>query len=101
MREHDLIMLRAPLPDYALPCGAIGTVVHIHADRAGIEAEFSYDDGRTRAVLTLSPAGYQVIRDDAMSPAFGAQPPLADPMAVSPSCLRVARTRRQCDRQPG
>jgi hypothetical protein len=62
MKEHDLIELLRPIADYDLRAGAVGTVVHVHADRAGIEAEFCTRDGRTRVVMTLAPDGYRVVR---------------------------------------
>jgi hypothetical protein len=78
MREHDLIVLQQPLPDYSLHGGAVGTVVHIHADGVAIEAEFLEPDGRTLAVLTLPPSGYRMLDE-----------------------IRVALTRTQCDLLPG
>lgn len=53
MREHDLVGLLVDLPDYDLTAGAVGTVVHVHADRAACEVEFMDREGAIRAVLTL------------------------------------------------
>jgi hypothetical protein len=78
MREHDLVVLQHSLPGYSLQRGAVGTVVHIHADGAAIEAEFLAPDGRTLAVLTLPPSDYRVLDE-----------------------IRAALTRTRCGLLPG
>lgn len=64
MNEHDLVVLTDDLPEHGLRRGDIGTVVHVHADGAAIEAEFMIGSGRTVAVLTLPPSGYRALQED-------------------------------------
>ncbi|MGH7575003.1 MAG: DUF4926 domain-containing protein [Longimicrobiales bacterium] len=64
MKEHDLIVLTDDLPEHGLRQGDIGTIVHVHADGAAIEAEFMVGSGQTVAVLTLPPSRYRALEDD-------------------------------------
>ena len=53
IKEHDRIVLRAPLPGEGLEAGDVGTVVHVYKDREAYEVEFVTLDGHTAAVATL------------------------------------------------
>ena len=61
IKEHDRIVLTAPLPQDGLEAGAIGTVVHIHQGGAGYEVEFMTLAGETVAVTTLLPSQLRAI----------------------------------------
>ncbi len=53
MNEHDRVVLLKDLPHAGLVAGDVGTIVHVYADRVGLEVEFISLDGHTRAVETL------------------------------------------------
>jgi hypothetical protein len=53
IKEHDIVVLRVPLPSERLEAGDVGTVVHIHKDGEAYEVEFLTLDGNTAAVATL------------------------------------------------
>lgn len=53
IKEHDRIVLRAPLPGEGLEAGDVGTVVHVYKDGEAYEVEFVTLDGHTAAVATL------------------------------------------------
>jgi hypothetical protein len=55
IREHDCIVLTEDIPAEGLQAGDVGTVVHIHADRAAYEVEFMTLTGQTLAVATILP----------------------------------------------
>jgi hypothetical protein len=55
IEEHDCIVLTQDIPDEGLQAGDVGTVVHIHANRAGYEVEFMTLTGKTLAVTTVLP----------------------------------------------
>jgi len=46
IKEHDIVVLRVPLPSERLEAGDVGTVVHIHKDGEAYEVEFLTLDGR-------------------------------------------------------
>lgn len=46
-----------------LPAGARGTVVEVYRAGAGYEVEFTGDDGRTIALITLRPEDIQLAAD--------------------------------------
>lgn len=54
IREHDRVVLTAPLRDEGLEPGDIGAVVHIYPNRAAYEVEFVTLTGKTAAVVTVS-----------------------------------------------
>ena len=64
MKEHDLIAIAHDNPKAGLRRDDIGTIVHVHADGAGIEAEFVSASGETLAVLTLAPSEYRLLDGD-------------------------------------
>ena len=53
IREHDRVVLTAPVPNERLEIGDVGTVVHVYADGQAFEIEFMTLDGQTVAVATV------------------------------------------------
>ena len=53
IKEHDRIVLKTDLPADGLEAGDVGTVVHVYADGAAFEVEFTTLDGATAAVVTV------------------------------------------------
>lgn len=53
IREHERVVLTNDLPEHALKCGDVGTVVLVHRGGAGFEVEFMTLDGETLAVVSL------------------------------------------------
>ena len=53
IREHDRVVLTAPVPNERLEIGDVGTVVHVYADGKAFEIEFMTLDGQTAAVATV------------------------------------------------
>ena len=53
IREHDRIVLTAPVPNESLEIGGVGTVVHVYQDGKAFEVEFTTLDGQTAAVATV------------------------------------------------
>jgi hypothetical protein len=54
IRELDVVSLTHDITNENLKAGDTGTVVHIYADGAAYEVEFTDSDGMTIAVLTLT-----------------------------------------------
>ncbi len=54
LEEHDLVVLLADVPgEDDLKAGDVGTIVHIHPERAAFTVEFMTFDGNTVAVVTV------------------------------------------------
>jgi hypothetical protein len=53
IREHDLVVLTADIPEENLKKGDVGTVVLVHRADAGFEVEFATLAGETLAVVTV------------------------------------------------
>lgn len=53
IREHDRVVLTAPVAKESLEIGDVGTVVHVYPDGKAFEVEFTTLDGRTAAVATV------------------------------------------------
>ena len=53
IREHDRVVLTAPVANERLEIGDVGTVVHVYADSKAFEVEFTTLDGGTAAVATV------------------------------------------------
>ena len=53
IREHDRVVLTAPVPKERLETGDVGTVVHVYTDGKAFEIEFMTLDGQTAAVATV------------------------------------------------
>jgi hypothetical protein len=53
IKEHQRVVLTAPLEKEGLEPGNVGTVVHVYKDGLAFEVEFFTLDGHTAAVATL------------------------------------------------
>ncbi len=53
IREHDRVVLKAPIPSEGLEAGDVGTIVHVYGDGKAYEVEFVGLDGHTAAVATV------------------------------------------------
>ncbi|MGE3311228.1 MAG: DUF4926 domain-containing protein [Limisphaerales bacterium] len=53
IREHDRVVLTAPIPDRGLETGDVGAVVHVYPNAAAYEVEFVTLGGSTAAVVTV------------------------------------------------
>lgn len=62
-RELDTVVLARDIPEYGLRSGDIGSVVHCYADGKAFEVEFVTAEGRTIAVLTLTPDDIRPMRE--------------------------------------
>ena len=56
IRELDTVVLTRDLAEHGLQAGDVGAVVHGYRDNAAFEVEFVTAEGRTVAVVTLTPA---------------------------------------------
>jgi hypothetical protein len=54
IREHDRVVLTAPLAEEGLKPGDIGAVVHVYPKHEAYEVEFVTLTGKTAAVVTVS-----------------------------------------------
>ena len=55
INELDLIVLTHDIPEHGLQRDDVGTVVHVYDQHAAYEVEFVTAEGRTVALLTLTP----------------------------------------------
>ena len=88
IKEHDRVVLTAPVPAEGLEVGDVGTVVHVYPDCKAFEVEFTTLDGKTAAVATVGTrrsAGHQS-RNHAFSRAD--QRPLIRRQATRNACYR-------------
>ncbi len=53
IKEHERVVLTAPIPAEGLEAGDVGTVVHVYRDGLAYEVEFTTLAGKTAAVVTL------------------------------------------------
>ena len=53
IREHERVVLTAPIPHEGLEAGDVGTVVHVYDDGKAFEVEFTTLRGLTAAVTTV------------------------------------------------
>ena len=53
IKEHERLVLTAPVPAEGLEAGDVGAVVHLYRDGLAYEVEFTTLDGKTAAVVTL------------------------------------------------
>jgi hypothetical protein len=63
-KEHDRVVLTAPLPENGLKPGDVCTVVHLYEDRLAYEVEFVALDGHTAAVVTVEASQVRPITRD-------------------------------------
>ena len=61
IKEHDCIVLTAPIPVEGLEAGDVGTIIHIHGEGAGYEVEFTTVSGETIAVATVLPSQLRLV----------------------------------------
>jgi hypothetical protein len=61
IREHERVVLTAPVPKERLEIGDVGTVVHVYSDGKAFEVEFTTLDGRTAAVATVEASGIRPV----------------------------------------
>jgi uncharacterized protein DUF4926 len=54
IKEHDCVVLTAPLPHDGLEAGDVGTVVHVHREGVAYEVEFATLTGETVAIATIA-----------------------------------------------
>ncbi len=54
IKEHDRVVLLAPVATERLEAGDVGTVVHVYRDGAAFGIEFTTLDGGTAAVATVA-----------------------------------------------
>jgi Domain of unknown function (DUF4926) len=53
IKEHERVVLKAPIPVEGLESGDVGTVVHVYRDGRAYEVEFTTLAGKTAAVVTV------------------------------------------------
>ena len=63
IREHDLVVLTADIPEENLKQGDVGTVVLVHRAGAGFEVEFATLAGETLAVVTVQEDSVRPVGD--------------------------------------
>ena len=61
IREHDRVVLTAPVDTERLEIGDVGTVVHVYADSKAFEVEFTTLDGGTVAVATVNASDVRAV----------------------------------------
>jgi hypothetical protein len=64
IKEHDRVVLTAPVPDHGLKAGDVGTVVHWYEDGLACEVEFVALDGHTAAVVTVEASQVRPVARD-------------------------------------
>jgi hypothetical protein len=64
IREHDLVVLTADIPEENLKKGDVGTVVLVHRADAGFEVEFATLAGETLAVVTIPAKNVRPVADN-------------------------------------
>ena len=62
IKEHERVVLTAPIPAEGLEAGDVGTVVHLYRDGLAYEVEFTTLDGRTAVVATLEASQVRPVR---------------------------------------
>ena len=63
IKELDTVVLNHDIKEYGLTEGDIGAVVHCYADGAAYEVEFITAEGKTVAVLTLTPDDIRLMKN--------------------------------------
>jgi len=62
IKEHDRVVLAAPIASARLEPGDVGTVIHVYPGRAAYEVEFVALDGTTAAVQTVEASMVRPVR---------------------------------------
>jgi hypothetical protein len=63
IKELDAVVLTHDIEEHGLKKGDIGAVVHCYSDGTAFEVEFVTAEGRTVAVLTLTPDDIRPMSD--------------------------------------
>ncbi len=53
IKEHERVVLKAPIPAEGLETGDVCTVVHVYRDEGAYEVEFTTLAGKTAGVVTV------------------------------------------------
>ena len=61
-QELDTVVLTHNVENHGLKEGDIGVVVHCYRDGQGLEVEFVTAEGKTIALLTLTPSDVRLMR---------------------------------------
>lgn len=61
MEELDTVVLNRNIEKHGLKKGDVGTVVYVYKESAALEVEFLTANGKTVAVLTLTPSDIRSI----------------------------------------
>ena len=62
-QELDTVVLTHNVENHGLKEGDIGAVVHCYQDGQGLEVEFVTAEGKTIALLTLTPSDVRLMRE--------------------------------------
>ena len=62
-QELDTVVLTHNVENHGLKEGDIGAVVHCYQDGQGFEVEFVTAEGKTIALLTLTPSDVRLMRE--------------------------------------
>jgi len=62
-QELDTVVLTHNVENHGLKAGDIGAVVHCYQDGQGLEVEFVTAEGKTIALLTLTPTDVRLMRE--------------------------------------
>lgn len=68
IKEHDRVVLTAPVPVSHLDVGDVGTVVHVYADGEAVEIEFTTLDGATAATATVEASAVRPVGSREITP---------------------------------
>ncbi len=63
IKEHERVVLSAPVPAEGLEVGDVGTVVHVYKEGLAYEVEFTTLDGKTAAVVTVEASQVRTVRE--------------------------------------
>jgi hypothetical protein len=64
MKELESVVLKRDLPEEGLRAGDLGAVVHLYETADAYEVEFVRADGKTVALVTLTPADIRPMMGD-------------------------------------
>ena len=64
MKELESVVLKRDLPEEGLKAGDLGAVVHLYETADAYEVEFVRADGKTVALVTLTPADIRPMMGD-------------------------------------
>ena len=61
IKQHNRVVLTAPVSSVGLEVGDVGTVVHVYRDGGAYEVEFTTLAGKTAAVVTVEAAQVRAV----------------------------------------